>query len=403
MPARFLQVCVPSLAAVSLGLLAGCGSGDPNPPTPPPPSTAAAPAPPSPIARPPAAAPPASSPRPKPSSRKTVSAARRPVEQDPALYALGTAPANFLATRTEFPHGQQRTNVILPAEGVTSSSFVARLPRETPAPVTNPPFAFPENFQPVADKGVGEAGMPLRIRCSVDDSEMALVPGGGFIQGVDSQAPEASPAHAVYVDTFYMDLYEVTVGQYKRFRQANSEKRPQPCLNEADPPDMPALGVSWRDALFYARWVGKELPTESEWEKAARGESSFLHPWGNSRAVWAERRRPGQVDPVGSFPNDRSVYGIYDLAGNAREWTADWYAVDAYASAKTPDGSPVRNPVGPPRPSTPNERVVKGAGDAGWNVWARSGLSMRETQPGVGFRLVLRTPLPEADAPAENQ
>jgi formylglycine-generating enzyme required for sulfatase activity len=311
---------------------------------------------------------------------------------------VGKASANFTAHPSELPYGQQRYNVRIPQAGESSVNFVATIRRPRSPAISPSGFELPDGFSLIIADDVDETGMPRRIRCTVDDSEMALVPGGGFIQGIDGQAREAAPAHAAFVDTFYMDIYEITVGQYQRFREANADKRPQPCLNESDPPDMPALGVSWQDALFYARWAGKELPTEAEWEKAARGDESFLYPWGNSRAIWGGRRVPGQIDPVGAFRNDRSVYGIYDLAGNAREWTADWFAEDAYVRAKTADGSPVRNPEGPTRPSVPNQRVVKGAGDQGWHAWARGGLSMRETIPSVGFRLVLRIPPAEAEA-----
>jgi len=263
---------------------------------------------------------------------------------------------------------------------------------------------LPEGFTIVEDGGLDEQGIPLRILCEADGAEMAFVPGGGFIQGVDGQTPESGPAHVAYVDGFYMDILEATVKQYEEFRTATlNTRRPQRVLNEFDPPDYPALGVNWRDAGNYARWAGKELPTEAEWEKAGRGVDGYEFPWGNGRAIWEHDRRPGQIDPVGTHPNDVSVYGILDLAGNAREWCSDWYAPDSYLQAKTPDGSPPRNPRGVERAAPPNARVLKGSGAEGWELWAREGVSMRDQLPNVGVRCVLRVELPEDVKAAEAQ
>ncbi len=375
-----------------LMLTCGCGGGEEPPlpvaPAPPPPPSVVAPA--APVAGP--AAQPAAS---RPAKREPV-----PLEPLPNSYLAGEPLPNFTATPPELRVGEERFAAVLPAPGVTTDQFVARVPPPAAPPVPlNPAFPLPEGFTVVSASGNDPQGIPRRIRCERDGSELVLIPAGACLVGKDGRSPEVGPAHHVYLDAYYIDVHEVTVGQYLRFREANLSRRPQPPLNPADAPAMPAVGISWRDALMYAKWVGKKLPTEAEWEKAGRGEQGFDYPWGNDRPLWSPPRKPGQLDPVGSHPSDRSLYGVMDLAGNVREWCSDWYAEDAYQQRRRADGAPVSNPTGPERPSQPNARVVKGAGAEGWWLWKRAGVSMRESLPDVGFRCVLRLSLPRPAEP----
>jgi formylglycine-generating enzyme required for sulfatase activity len=289
-----------------------------------------------------------------------------------------------------------------PAEGSDLNEFVATAPRRPqPRTTVNPKFEVPAGFEIVAEGGFDEQGIPRRLRCTADSMEMAFVPAGTFLLGIDGRSLEVGPQHAVFVDGFYMDVLEVSLKQYELFRVATlTTRKPATAVNPFDPPDFPALGISWRDAQNYAKWAGKELPTEAEWEYAARGTEGFEYPWGNGRPIWEADRRPGQIEPVGSHPNDRSLFGIMDMAGSAREWCADWYAPDTYLQAKTPDGSPPRNPLGAERPSIPNARVLKGAGASGWQLWARSYAAMKDQLPDVAVRCVLRVKLPVEDVAA---
>ena len=247
---------------------------------------------------------------------------------------------------------------------------------------------LPEGFRPVRRTRYSEDGWPLRIVCEKDGAEMAYVAAGLFLRGEDGDSPDAGPMHPVELDSFYIDVYEVTIGQFTRFREQQDPTPGKP-VNQSAPDDHPALGLAWRDAVAYCKWAGKQLPTEAEWEKAGRGPDSFQVPWGNSRAVWHRARTPGQIDPVGSFRADRSIYGVYDLAGNAREWCADFYADDAYQQAVPSDGSIAVNPAGPRRPSISGHRVVRGSAPD-WRLWRRSSESMTGTPDHVGFRGVLR-------------
>src|SRR4029079_2889602 len=151
-------------------------------------------------------------------------------------------------------------------------------------------------------------GAPLRIRCEKDGSEMVRVPAGLFLQGRDGVDPSAGPMHPVELSGYYIDVFEVTLGQYEKYWK---ETRPLPGrpANHGNADNLPALGVNWKDASAYLEWVGKELPTEAEWEKAARGPKQFLYPWGDGRVLWQRPRTPQQIDPVGSYPADRSIYG----------------------------------------------------------------------------------------------
>jgi formylglycine-generating enzyme required for sulfatase activity len=251
---------------------------------------------------------------------------------------------------------------------------------------------LPEGFEPIAEAGYHESGLPLRIRCVEDGSEMALIPSGPAVLGANSGPENARPRVTVELDAYYIDEHEVTVSQYEKFRNWWRETKRRLLENPANAgsgADQPAAGIAWGDARNYARWLGKELPTEAQWEKAARGEQAFNHPWGNGRALWTRPRSQDQIDAIKSHISDVSVYGVYDLAGNVREWCLDWYSDQGHREAAGKGASEVINWEGVKYPSSPNLRVVKGNGPD-WNAAHRSGVNLGERSPAIGFRCVLR-------------
>jgi formylglycine-generating enzyme required for sulfatase activity len=258
---------------------------------------------------------------------------------------------------------------------------------------------LPPGFSAMATAKNSPLGWPLRIRSDRDGAEMALVTGGAVILGHDGGPPESSPQLTVVIDSFYMDVNEVTLRQYKRFRTALKEERGRNIVSEpknvSSPPNFPALGVTLTQAEFYARWAGKEIPTEAEWERAARGEAVFPHVWGNGRAIWAHARTQDEIDPVKSFRTDVSPFGIYDLAGNAREWCVDRYSPTSFADALKSSSGQLRNWKGPRVSEPENAHVVKGNGP-NWDAWYRVGMDGVHSHAKVGFRCVLR--LPEKDS-----
>ena len=174
--------------------------------------------------------------------------------------------------------------------------------------------------------------------------DMVLISAGEFQMGSDDNEAheDEKPVHTVYVDAFYIDKYEVTVGEYKEFIQATGYPAPDwNKIAEDSPTDQhPIVYVSWHDAMAYAQWVGKRLPTEAEWEKAARGGLvGQKYTWGNAidPSKGNYNRNSGGTTVVGSYP--ANGYGLYDMAGNAWEWCLDAYDSDFYAS------SPRENPV----------------------------------------------------------
>ncbi|HTI50147.1 MAG TPA: SUMF1/EgtB/PvdO family nonheme iron enzyme [Planctomycetaceae bacterium] len=251
------------------------------------------------------------------------------------------------------------------------------------------PVRLPDGFTAIAGAGYSPDGFPWRVRCEKDDALLAYVPAGVFLQGKNGSVAAAAPEHAVALDAYYIDIHEVSYENYDKFRDASRiAKRPiaEPAQKAADR-QHPVTGVTWAEARAYANWCGRELPTEAEWEKAARGPAGFDFPWGNGPYVWQRPRQPGQIDAVGSFPGDQSPFGVFDMAGNAREWCSDLFQEQYYAQLLKETGATSHNPTGPKSSGGGNQRVVKG-GDRQWFVWAREGLSVSDRPTDVGFRCV---------------
>jgi len=206
---------------------------------------------------------------------------------------------------------------------------------------------------------VRSTGAPAEEIIGKDGAPAVLVPAGRFVMGDD----EESPRRELFLDAFYIDRYEVTTGRYAKFLAATGSLRPPDGWEELDlarGDELPVVGVDWNDAVAYCKWVGRRLPTDSEWEKAARGTDERRYPWGNEspaldRANYqnsSPSAYDGGLTKVGSHAAGRSPFGVHDLAGNANEWVADWY------SESFPAGE-ARNPKGP---ASGEGHVIRGGG-----------------------------------------
>ncbi len=253
-----------------------------------------------------------------------------------------------------------------------------------------------------------------------DGAPMVLIPAGDFQMGHAGNAT-TSPVHTVYVDAFYIDVHEVTVGQYNQFVRETGHRPLHANIFIYSPTDRhPVVLVNWHDAMAYAQWAGKRLPTEAEWEKAARGGLvDKYHVWGdaeldgtqcnfadkNLSKIWDKERRPEEnwadkdlddgyayTAPVGSYPPNG--YGLYDMAGNAWEWCFDAYDENFYAN------SPRRNPIadiiirnGENNVMSVNKmRVARGASwyDAPRGVWVASRLGVSTERVKLSFNIGFR-------------
>ncbi|MCD4781365.1 MAG: SUMF1/EgtB/PvdO family nonheme iron enzyme [Candidatus Omnitrophica bacterium] len=232
------------------------------------------------------------------------------------------------------------------------------------------------------------SGLPMETKSKATGMEMVLVPAGEFSMGSNNGASDEKPVHQVYVDAFYIDKYEITNAEYEKFDPSHRLQRQK----FSDQDNQPVVRVSWFEVIKYCNWrsrqeglkevynentgeadfglSGYRLPTEAEWEKAARGKDGRKYPWGNEVPDAGGRYR-ANYDPgfkaaadgfeftasVGSYENGKSPYGLYDMAGNVWEWVNDWYAENYYQQR------PDRNPKGP---LIGSGRVMRGGS---WNYY----------------------------------
>lgn len=268
----------------------------------------------------------------------------------------------------------------------------------TIAKAESPERTLPPGFSAQSGAGLDPSGWPLVIVGDRDAALMVFVPGGVFTVGDDQDQQFAAPAHKVRLSSYYIDQHEVTVGQFHRFlSETNYRGRPPttwPPISDAERDIVerrPMVMVNADDARAYAEWAGKQLPTEAQWESAARSSDGRVYPWGNEGPNYAKPRTPRQIDPVMSFPEDRSVYGAFDLAGNALEWTTDIFDPSYYRSLA---GRITDNPTGARPRGGRSDLVVKG-GKTG-AASAREPISPDKRLNYVGFRCALQVERPSA-------
>jgi formylglycine-generating enzyme required for sulfatase activity len=277
-------------------------------------------------------------------------------------------------------------------------------PTETPSP-TDTAQATQMATPVLTDTPTPRAG-EVRMR-EKDGMEMVKVPAGEFTMGRagpdwEYVSADEEPWHTVYLDAYWIDKTEVTNAQYRGCVEAGACEDPG-CWDDDrfNVPDQPVVCVSWFQALAYCQWAGARLPTEAEWEKAARGTDARIYPWGNtfdgSKLNFCDRNCENGYGvasdaddghawtaPVGSYPAGASPYGALDMAGNAWEWVADRYD-DGYYSDSPRDN--------PPGPVSGEYRVLRGGS---WDlIWAWARCARRYAgepdygDDGIGFRCVL--------------
>ncbi len=223
------------------------------------------------------------------------------------------------------------------------------------ADINEPILDAVSKYEKDEEDGKSEAAnLPKEIRIEKDSSVMMLIPAGSFWRGIKiGTTHHDAPLHKVYLKSFYMDKSEVTNSQYATFLKETGFRPPlywnDPRFND---PMFPVVGVRWKHAVAYAEWAGKRLPTEAEWEKAARGGlEAKNYPWGDEIGVAEEHANfhSMQAKPVASYsPNG---YGLFDMAGNVWEWVADYYGANYYNMAELSN---------PPGPEEGRNRIVRG-------------------------------------------
>ncbi len=222
----------------------------------------------------------------------------------------------------------------------------------TPVPVTTQPTLPAPTLFPVTLTGA-QAGEMVSW---MDSGTLVYIPAGKFLMGMD-QAD--APLHEIYVDAYWIHQTKVTFGMYQQCIKVGACTAPSPEVGAPDYNNLefssyPVVGVTWQQATDYCSWTQGRLPTEAEWEKAARGTDGRTYPWGNDEPACDLANLLGcyaHTTDTTDFPNGKSIYGVFDMSGNVFEWANDWYSPTYYSE------SPAENPTGP---VSADYRVIRG-------------------------------------------
>jgi formylglycine-generating enzyme required for sulfatase activity len=252
------------------------------------------------------------------------------------------------------------------------------------------PTATPVLMNPTAEPARGNVDAGTERVSAADGMIQVYIPEGPFqMGGLDPNASsDELPVHKVTMHGFWMDKVEITNAMYALCVQAGACNLPQSFKSDTRPSyfnnsefaDYPVVYIGWGDAAAYCKWAGRRLPTEAEWERAARGDDFRTFPWGDERADSSRANINfylGDTSRVGSFPAGASYFGILDMAGNVTEWVNDYYDATYYSAAIN------TNPPGPISRSSYFNRVVRGGSFQDTEAYVR--VSKRASVKGPDF------------------
>ncbi|HXG94935.1 MAG TPA: bifunctional serine/threonine-protein kinase/formylglycine-generating enzyme family protein [Blastocatellia bacterium] len=256
---------------------------------------------------------------------KKGSAPNAPVSKSGFTINVAGAPAGSEVFVNNESRGKVGNDGTLVVTGLDAGNLQLRISHEGYAD-------FATNLAGEVGKEAKVEALLLPLEIDYNGSKMVLIPAGEFLMGDDDHKPNEKPAHKVSVDAFYIDKYEVTNAEFKKFWDETYKGEPYPKTAVAQDyivnfPDKPAVGITFDWAKEFAQWAGKRLPTEAEWEKAAswdpKTNTKRIYPWGNNEAGGSPnigREKVPVLAPGGAYPSDVSAYGVFDMAGNVQEW-----------------------------------------------------------------------------------